>query len=182
MLNQIFAACLFMAAESYAIPPEVLMGIQLVEGGKVGQQVGPNKNGTYDLGPMQINTLWVPELAKHWRVSDGLAKKWLRDDPCTNVNVAAWILRGHMNETRSMSQAIAHYHSRTPYYGTKYRSKVIAKMRQYNLKQYAQVKRAELIEAKQLAENTKVQEEEQKKSSFFSFGIKTAKAEPVATR
>jgi hypothetical protein len=56
--------------------------------------VGPNDNGSYDLGPMQINTIWLPELAQSWGVSESTAYKWVRDDPCTNMGVAAWILRG----------------------------------------------------------------------------------------
>ena len=50
MLNEMFAACLLMAAQTYSIPPAVMAGIYQVEGGKVGQQVG-NTNGSYDLGP-----------------------------------------------------------------------------------------------------------------------------------
>ena len=124
MMNEVFAACLLLAAQNYAVPPAALVGIYHVEGGKVGQQVR-NKNGSYDLGPMQINTIWMPELAKKWGVSESHAKKWVRDDPCTNVGVAAWILRGHLKETRNVKQAIAHYHSRTPKFGNVYRKKVI---------------------------------------------------------
>ena len=124
MINEVFAACLLLAAQNYAVPPAALVGIYHVEGGKVGQQV-LNKNGSYDLGPMQINTIWMPELAKKWGVSESHAKKWVRDDPCTNVGVAAWILRGHLTETRNVKQAIAHYHSRTPKFGNVYKKKVI---------------------------------------------------------
>lgn len=131
-MSKLIAACLMLAAQTYAVPPAVLVGIQQVEGGKVGQQVR-NTNGTYDLGPMQINTIWIPELAKKWGVSNATAKRWVRDDPCTNMGVAAWILRGHMNETKSLSKAIAHYHSRTPYHGYPYKSKVVNAMRKKGL-------------------------------------------------
>lgn len=132
MINHLFAACLMMAANTYAVPPQVLVGILHVEGGRIGQQVG-NTNGSYDLGPMQINTIWVPELAKNWKVSQKTAWAWLRDDGCTNVNVAAWILRGHLNETGSLSTAVAHYHSRTPSKGGKYKNKVVDVMRKKGL-------------------------------------------------
>lgn len=132
MINHLFAACLMIAAQTYAVPPQVLIGILHVEGGRIGQQV-PNKNGSYDLGPMQINTLWVPELAENWGVSRKVAWKWLRDDGCTNVNVAAWILRQHLTETGSLAKAVAHYHSRTPYLGAKYKSKVVDVMRRKGL-------------------------------------------------
>lgn len=132
-MTKILAACLMLAAQTYAVPPAVLVGIHQVEGGKIGQAVGPNQNGTYDLGPMQINTLWVPELADNWGVSESTAYRWVRDDPCTNMGVAAWILRGHIDETKSLSKAIAHYHSRTPHYGSAYKSKVVSAMRSKGL-------------------------------------------------
>ncbi len=124
MAAKVIAACLMLASQTYSVPPAVLVGIYKVEGGKIGQEVR-NTNGSYDLGPMQINTIWMPELSKKWGVSENTAKKWVRDDACTNVGVAAWILKGHINETRSLSQAIAHYHSRTPRHGSKYKKKVI---------------------------------------------------------
>lgn len=122
--SKILAACLMLASQTYSVPPAVLVGIYKAEGGKVGQEV-KNTNGSYDLGPMQINTIWMPELAEKWGVSEATAKKWVRDDACTNVGVSAWILKGHLKETGSLSQAIAHYHSRTPRHGTRYKKKVI---------------------------------------------------------
>ena len=132
MLNHIFAACLMVAAQNYAIPPQVLVGILYVEGGKVGQQVR-NSNGTYDLGPMQINTLWTKVLADGWGVSRSYAHRMIRDDACTNINVAAWIFRKNWNETKSLPKAIEWYNSRTPHIGRKYRYKVIAAMKNKKL-------------------------------------------------
>lgn len=128
-MTKILAACLMLAAQTYAVPPAVLVGIHQVEGGDVGQAVGPNDNGSYDLGPMQINTVWIPLLASKWGVAETTAYRWVRDDPCTNMGVSAWILRTHMNETGSLAQAIANYHSRTPQYGYPYKSRVVAAMR-----------------------------------------------------
>lgn len=131
-MSKVLAACLMLASQTYSIPPAVLVGIYNVEGGRVGQQVA-NINGTYDLGPMQINTLWVPELADYWGVSDVTAKRWIRDDACTNMGVSAWILRRHLNETGSLGRAIAQYHSRTPHLGSNYRQKVVAAMARHGL-------------------------------------------------
>lgn len=122
--SKILAACLMLASQTYSVPPAVLVGIYKAEGGKIGQEV-KNTNGSYDLGPMQINTIWMPELAEKWGVSEETARKWVRDDACTNVGVSAWILKGHLNETGSLSQAIAHYHSRTPRHGKRYKKRVI---------------------------------------------------------
>ena len=130
--SKILAACLMLASQTYSVPPAVLVGLYKAEGGKVGQEV-LNTNGTYDLGPMQINTIWMPDLAARWGVSETTARKWVRDDACTNVGVAAWIFKSHLNETGSLSQAIAHYHSRTPRHGTRYKSRVIDIMKDNGL-------------------------------------------------
>ena len=122
--SKIIAACLMLAAQTYSVPPAVLVGIYKAEGGQIGQEVS-NTNGSYDLGPMQINTIWIPTLADKWGVSEETARKWLRDDACTNIGVSAWILKGHLEETGSLSQAIAHYHSRTPRHGNRYQAKVL---------------------------------------------------------
>lgn len=125
---QALAACLLMAANTYQVPPAVMIGIMQIEGGHVGQQVGPNINGTYDLGPMQVNTRWAPQLARIWHVSETTAHNWVRDDGCVNVHVAAWILKQKIAETGSLYGGIAHYHSATPRLGAQYAAKVIAAM------------------------------------------------------
>ncbi len=130
--SKIIAACLMLASQTYAVPPAVLVGIYKAEGGQIGQEV-KNTNGSYDLGPMQINTIWLPELAQEWGVTEVTARKWVRDDACTNVSVAAWILKSHMRETNSLSKAIAHYNSRTPLHGTKYKKRVINIMKDNGL-------------------------------------------------
>lgn len=129
---QAFAVCIFAAAQTYAVPPSVLVGILNVEGGRIGQAVR-NSNNTYDLGPMQINSIWIPELARYWGVSKSEAKRKVRNDACVNIGVAAWILRKKMNQTGSLSKGVAYYHSGTPRLGHNYRKKVIRAMQKYRL-------------------------------------------------
>jgi len=130
---QTLAACLMLAAHTYQVPPAVMIGIMHVEGGRVGQEVGPNFNGTYDLGPMQVNSRWIPELARAWKVDHRAARKAIRDDGCVNVRVAAWILRRKIAEAGSLYGGIAHYHSATPGRGQRYAAKVIAVMERKGL-------------------------------------------------
>ncbi|MDD4615514.1 MAG: lytic transglycosylase domain-containing protein [Alphaproteobacteria bacterium] len=125
---QAFAACIILAANTYKVPPAVMIGIMHVEGGRVGQEAGPNFNGTYDLGPMQVNTRWIPTLQRVWRVDASTARSWVRDNGCVNVHVAAWILRQKLDGTGSLWGAIAAYHSLTPSKGIPYANKVIAAM------------------------------------------------------
>lgn len=132
-LNSVIATCLMLAAQNYNVPPAVMLGIMRVEGGRVGQAVGPNKNGTYDLGPMQVNTMHLPLLAQYWKVNTSTAMKMVKDDACVNVNVAAWILRQRLNESGNLTLAIAHYHSKTPKFGYVYARKVIGAMKKMEL-------------------------------------------------
>lgn len=129
---QALAVCIFAAAQTYSVPPSVILGILHVEGGRTGQAV-KNTNGTFDLGPMQINTIWMPELAQYWGVSKQSATKLVRDDACVNIGVGAWILRTKMNNAGSLYKGIAHYHSATPGIGGKYRDKVMGAMQKYRL-------------------------------------------------
>ena len=86
------AVCIFAAAKTYAVPPALLLSLLSVEGGVVGEKT-PAVGHTYDLGLMQINSSWIPELAKIWEVSPEAALRRVRDDACTNIGLGAWILQ-----------------------------------------------------------------------------------------
>jgi len=132
MTAHALAVCIFTAAQTYAVPPSVILGVLHVEGGRVGM-ASKNTNNTHDLGPMQINTIWIPELARHWGVSRETAHRLVRDDACVNIGVGTWILRKKINQTGSLYQGIAYYHSATPHLGTRYRAKVMDAMQRYRL-------------------------------------------------
>ncbi len=132
MSPTLLAICLIVSAQSYDLPPGVLLGILQVEGGRIGQEVS-NTNGSYDLGPMQINTIWLPELARRWGMDQAAVRKKVRDDGCANIAVASWILRQRINYTGSLWGGIAGYHSLTPSLGSRYASKVATAMKRYNL-------------------------------------------------
>ena len=134
---QVFATCLMMAANTYNVPPQVMVGILHVEGGHIGQEVGPNVNGTYDLGPMQVNTRWLPELARYWKIDTATARQWVRDDGCVNLHVSAWILKQKLDQANgNLFNGIARYHSATPYFGHTYAYKVIKAMDRQGLIDY----------------------------------------------
>lgn len=133
---QAFATCFLLAAQTYNVPPQVMVGILHVEGGQVGQQV-QNTNGSYDLGPMQVNTIWMPQLSRYWNVDAQTAKRWVRDNACVNLHVAAWILRQKIDGAGgNLFTGIAHYHSATPELGTRYAFKVIKAMDRQGLIDY----------------------------------------------
>lgn len=119
----ITAECLVRASEHFNIPIPVILGILRTEGGRIGME-SPNRNGTFDLGPMQINDrVWVPVLAQALGGDQTLARRILRDDGCANVVFGTWILQQHFQRTGDMATAIGWYHSRTPVHMSRYQER-----------------------------------------------------------
>lgn len=59
--------CMVEAAQIYHIPLRGFLALWLTEGGKPGMK-NKNKNGTYDYGAFQINTIWANKLASDFGV------------------------------------------------------------------------------------------------------------------
>lgn len=106
--------CVQHAAQVFGIHQLPLYLILDVEGGTLGK-VSANTNGTYDIGPAQINSWWLPTLAKA-----GISEDALRNDLCTNVLASGWIYAQALRQTGNMAKAIALYHSPTPKHQYRY--------------------------------------------------------------
>ncbi len=118
-------ACIESAAAVYRMPPAVILILLRVEGGSLGR-VSPNLNGTVDIGPMQVNTIWVPRVARHWNASAPEAYAALRDNFCANIEAATWILRQAMDDAHGdFWQGVGFYHSHDPGYKADYLRKVL---------------------------------------------------------
>jgi soluble lytic murein transglycosylase-like protein len=116
---------LAVAAELH-LPPRVLPAIQAVEGGRVGM-ARTNANGSEDLGLMQINTIWLPLLARHTGTAPAVLRDKLIRDPCFNIAVSGAILRFYLHETHGdLPAAVGNYHSHTPIRHRDYQVKVTA--------------------------------------------------------
>lgn len=109
VLRPLTLACVAEAAREHKLPLAALIGILTVEGGKVGEARG-NSNGTWDLGPFQVNTCNVRLLA-----GKGFAPEALLADGCANARAAAWLLRREYSRSGNIWEAIGAYHSRTPH-------------------------------------------------------------------
>ncbi|HRI76641.1 MAG TPA: lytic transglycosylase domain-containing protein [Alphaproteobacteria bacterium] len=113
MRAQALAVCVFAAARVYEVPVDVLIAILVVEKGYAGQET---KSGKYSyLGVLQISSLWAEELAAYWRVSKNTAYEKLKDDPCANIAVGAWILANKINEYGGLYKALGYYNSSKKY-------------------------------------------------------------------
>lgn len=111
-------ACWAEIGQRYNINPYLLGAIAKTESNFKANAVRQNKNGTRDIGVMQINSLWLPELAKY-----GITEQHLFD-PCVNIAVGAWILRQRQSTYGNTWEAVGTYHSKTPNFKWNYANKV----------------------------------------------------------
>lgn len=107
------------------LPPRVLPSIAAVEGGRIGL-VSRNRDGSDDLGLMQINTRWLPAIAGAMHADRETARTRLLADPCFNISAAGAILRTYLDQDRGhLMQAIGDYHSHTPLLHQRYQLQVL---------------------------------------------------------
>lgn len=120
-----FLGCMLAVAQMHNLPPRVLPAIQATEGGWVGA-IRPNTNGTEDLGLMQVNTIWLPSVARASGLSIEESRIRLINDGCFSVLVAGAILRLHLDAERGdLMRAIGNYHSRTGSRNQAYQERVL---------------------------------------------------------
>ncbi|CRY56497.1 MULTISPECIES: lytic transglycosylase domain-containing protein [Yersinia] len=125
-LSSVLAACVMQAASVHQLPPELLVSVIKVEGGAPGV-AAKNRNRTEDLGVMQINTgAWLDLVARaHFAGDRDQAYIKLRDDPCYNVQVGAWILQRSIKQSNGdLWHGIGRYHSATPVHNQRYQALV----------------------------------------------------------
>ena len=108
-LRPLTADCVLDAAHSSGMPAAALFAILATEGGKTGEALS-NKNGTWDMGPFQVNTVHLNELA-----AMGISPDAVLRDGRVNAYAAAWLLRKEHRRTGNLWRAIGAYHSRTPH-------------------------------------------------------------------
>ena len=101
-------ACWDDAAARYGLSSQLLYAIARTESGLDPQAVGRNRNGSRDIGLMQINTAWLPVLLAH-----GIAEGDLFD-PCTSIHVGAWILAGNVRRLGYTWEAVGAYNAASP--------------------------------------------------------------------
>lgn len=104
--NEIPRACVAIVARSYQLPPELIGGILYVEGGRRGM-ANRNTNGSYDYGPSQVNSAWLPRTREV-----GIDANALQHDTCKNLWAAGWILRRCLDKfSNSFWHGVGCYHT-----------------------------------------------------------------------
>ncbi len=115
--------CFSQASSRYRVPETLLRAISKVESGGNPAAMHKNKDGTIDLGHMQVNTGWLPTLAQY-----GITKAQLMN-PCTNTNVGAWILATNIYHMGYGWKAVGKYNANSPSKGAAYSQKVAIALR-----------------------------------------------------
>ena len=114
------AGCIRAAASAHRLSPGVLVILLDVEGGSLGR-VSQNTNDTVDIGPMQVNQIWIPRVAAHWHANPAATFAALRDNFCANVEAGAWILRQSLDDAGGdFWRGVGYYHSHDPDEKTRY--------------------------------------------------------------
>lgn len=112
--------CFEEAARYHNVDPWLLMSIAYVESRFNAKAINKNKNGSYDTGMMQINSIWIPHLKKK-----GINKELL-NDACASTYIGAWILSDNIRRYGYNWRAIGAYNSGNPKLGLAYAKKVYA--------------------------------------------------------
>lgn len=96
------------AGKDFGIEVSLLKRIATIESSMNPRAINQNKNGTVDIGLMQINSMHLKRLGKV-----GVTRQSLLD-PEVNVYVAALLLSSHIRKRGYNLQAIGCYHSANP--------------------------------------------------------------------
>lgn len=100
--------CWNSVAAKYSIDKTLLFSIAQHESGLNSKiKSKPNKDGTYDIGLMQINSSHLPILKKF-----GISEQDLYD-PCINLDVGAWILAGNIQRYGPTWNAVGAYNAKS---------------------------------------------------------------------
>ena len=100
--------CFLTASTQYNLDPWLLVAIARVESRMRPDAVRKYPDGSEDIGLMQINSLWLPQLARY-----GIGRQELLHH-CTSIRVAAWMIATHFFRYGKNWQAFGRYHSATP--------------------------------------------------------------------
>jgi soluble lytic murein transglycosylase-like protein len=111
-------ACLHETSKRFQLPKKLLRAVLKIENGQAGE-LNINANGTYDIGPMQINSIWLPLFEPYISLEEILY------NGCSNLQVGAWILRYNINRAGgNFWKGVGNYHSKTAIHNIRYQSKI----------------------------------------------------------
>jgi len=119
------ASCFEQAGARYGIAPSLLQAISAVESGSNPVARNFNRDGSEDIGHMQINSRWLASLSTY-----GIGRNQLLD-PCINTYVGAWILAQNFSRLGYSWEAIGAYNARSPDKRAAYARRIAAKVKSW---------------------------------------------------
>lgn len=119
------ADCLDDAANYWGVPVPLARAIAMHESGMRPNAVGKNTNGSRDIGLMQINSWWLPSLAKY-----GIREADLFD-ACKNAYIGNWIMAQNILRFGLNWDAVGAYNATTPAKREVYARKIYAQLLRY---------------------------------------------------
>lgn len=114
--------CFEHAAQRYGVPTVLLQAIAHQESGGRATAINVNRNGSRDIGLMQINSGWLRTLARH-----GIYERDLYD-PCVNTLVGAWILANNFARHGYTTQGLGAYNAASPDKRERYARQVLQRV------------------------------------------------------
>lgn len=112
--------CFHDAGTRYKLNPLLLWSIAKTESSFNPRAINrSNKNGSYDIGLMQINSAWLPTLKRY-----GIEERHLFD-PCVSIHVGAWILAHEVARHGYTWKAVGAYNAKSTDKQVRYASKVL---------------------------------------------------------
>lgn len=124
MLAAPLVACMTLAGTLNGLPPLLLPAIHMLEGGQIGT-VATNKNGSQDFGVMQINSSWLPVLARGLGRTEAEIRAGLINDGCFNIQIAGAVMKYNLAQAHGdLWTAVGYYSSHTPSWNAIYQARV----------------------------------------------------------
>lgn len=110
--------CVLQAAAHYRAHPDLVRAIIRTEKGTTGK-VSYNKNGSFDMGLMQINSVHLADFKKF-----NISRDMLVNNECLNIFIGTYLLRRGMLGTEDFWKGVGNYHSTTPEKNALYKQRV----------------------------------------------------------
>jgi soluble lytic murein transglycosylase-like protein len=99
------ADCLDDAARFHRVNVGLVRAIAQQESGMRANAINVNRDGSEDIGLMQINSSWLPKLARYRITRDKLF------DACINAYVGTWILASNIKQFGPTWKAVGAYNA-----------------------------------------------------------------------
>jgi len=99
------AQCIAQQAHRFEVPELLLHAIRRKEGGKLGDNIPRRFGNSRDMGPSQINSIWLSHFRKY-----GVGANHLIGDFCVNIQASAYVLKTYYYKHKgSWPEAIISY-------------------------------------------------------------------------